>query len=109
MNVGASANGKKATIAVLVLYYGVGHWNSWFGASIYLRESTKYPLQLVMQNIMTILNNNEMATEDMTDAVQVAELMKYALIVIVSFPVMCLYPFIQKHFVKGVMIGAVKG
>jgi len=100
---------SKATIAVLVLYYGVGHWNSWFSASIYLRDPNKYPLQLVMQNIMSALNSSGAAGEGADDAVQVAQLMRYALIVVVSTPIMCVYPFIQKYFVKGVMIGAVKG
>lgn len=99
---------SKATIAVLVLYYGVGHWNSWFSASIYLRTPDKYPLQLVMQNIMSSLTEGA-ASGDADAAAQTAQLMKYALIVVVSMPIMCVYPFIQKYFVKGVMIGAVKG
>lgn len=100
---------SKATIAVLVLYYGVSRWNSWFGASIYLRDPKKYPLQLVMQNILSALNSSGAAGGGADDAVQVAQLMRYALIVVVSTPIMCIYPFIQKYFVKGVMIGAVKG
>lgn len=101
---------SKATIAVMVLYYGVAHWNSWFSASIYLTDSTLYPLQLVMRNIMELLNTNAViAGVEVAEAAQTAELMKYALIVIVSFPILVLYPFLQKYFVKGVMIGAVKG
>lgn len=99
---------SKATIAVLVLYYGVGHWNSWFNASIYLRDVHKYPLQLVMQNIMSALQQGTGGV-DLDNAAQTAQLMKYALIVVVSMPIMCVYPFVQKYFVKGVMIGAVKG
>lgn len=99
---------SKATIAVLVLYYGVSHWNSWFSASIYLRDTNKYPLQLVMQNIMSALQSGVEGVEG-DNAAQVAQLMKYALIVVVSAPIMLVYPFIQKYFVKGVMIGAVKG
>ena len=99
---------SKATIAVLVLYYGVGHWNSWFNASIYLRDVHKYPLQLVMQNIMAALQAGTGGV-DLDSAAETAQLMKYALIVVVSMPIMCVYPFVQKYFVKGVMIGAVKG
>jgi len=99
---------SKATIAVLVLYYGVAHWNSWFNASIYLRDVDKYPLQLVMRNILDALKTGA-ASGDMDGAAETAQLMKYALIVVVSMPIMMIYPFIQKYFVKGVMVGAVKG
>lgn len=102
---------SKATIAVMVLYYGVSHWNSWFSASIYLRDSAKYPLQLVMRNILNSAN----ATSSMTGGVGAdemayyVELIKYALIVVTTTPILILYPFLQKYFVKGVMVGAVKG
>ncbi|MBQ6874786.1 MAG: carbohydrate ABC transporter permease [Lachnospiraceae bacterium] len=98
----------KATIAVLVLYYGVSHWNSWFSASIYLRDANKYPVQLVMRNILSTLTSGVGGVEA-DEAALVAQQMQYALIVVVSLPVMVIYPFIQKYFVKGVMIGAVKG
>lgn len=100
----------KATLAVLVLYYSVSHWNSWFSASIYLRTSSKFPLQLVIRNIL--LNNQ---TQDMlvdvsdTLSPQISLLIKYAVIVVSTLPIMCLYPFIQKYFKKGVVLGAVKG
>lgn len=101
---------SKATLAVMVLYYGVSHWNSWFSASIYLRASDKYPLQLILRNILDTLNTNAQIGGVGTDeAAQVAELMKYALIVVTTAPILVLYPFLQKYFVKGVMIGAVKG
>lgn len=102
---------SKATIAVMVLYYGVGHWNSWFSASIYLQESTKFPLQLVMRNILNSAN----ATSSMTGGVGAdemayyIELIKYALIVVTTTPILILYPFLQKYFTKGVMVGAIKG
>ena len=99
---------SKATLAVLVLYYGVSHWNSWFSASIYLRESKLYPLQLVMRQI---LDSASMAGLEagMDDMAAYTELVKYALIVVTTAPILALYPFLQKYFVKGVMIGAVKG
>ena len=98
------------TIVVLILYYGVGHWNSWFAASIYLQSPEKYPLQLVMRNILNSANINEMmGGVDAGDQARYVELIKYALIVVSTVPILVLYPFLQKYFVKGVMIGAVKG
>ncbi len=100
----------KATLAVMVLYYGVSHWNSWFNASIYLRTPSKYPLQLVLRNILV-----ESQTQDMMQDIgaarspQVQQLIKYALIVTSSIPIILIYPFLQRFFQKGVMLGAVKG
>ena len=98
------------TIAVLVLYYGVAHWTSWFNASIYLSTASKFPLQLVMRNILDTAGANEMMGDVSQDAqASYAELIKYALIVVSTAPILLLYPFLQKYFVKGIMIGAVKG
>ena len=100
----------KATLAVLFLYYGVSHWNSWFPASIYLRDRELYPLQLVAQNILIQSQAGSMsggiAANDMA---QYVELIKYALIVVSTVPILVLYPFLQKYFVKGVMVGSIKG
>ncbi len=98
------------TIAVMVLYYGVGYWNSWFSASIYLQSSNKFPLQLVMRNILNATQVSSMLGGTDTDEMaRLVELIKYALIVISTFPILLLYPFLQKYFVKGMMIGAIKG
>ena len=94
----------KATLAVLVLYYGVGHWNSWFNASIYLRDPDKYPLQLILRNML----DGSIAGMD-EEFAKYVELIKYALIVISTVPILVLYPFLQRYFTKGTMIGAVKG
>ena len=105
-------------IAVMALFYGVGHWNAYYSALLYIRTSDLHPLQLVLRNIL--ISNEQMLlnaqlegdTEAMIAAVQrahMAEAMKYALIFIAAAPMLCAYPFVQKHFVKGVMIGAVKG
>jgi len=101
---------SKATLAVLVLYYAVSHWNSWFTASIYLQTNTKFPLQLVLRDIL-INSQTEDMMGDIQEAMtpQISLLVKYALIVISTLPIMCLYPFIQKYFKKGVILGAVKG
>lgn len=99
-------------IAVITLYYAVAHWNSYFNAFLYLTDDKLYPLQLVLRNILLA---NQMDTAMVTDMEQMeskqglADLIKYALIVVSSLPVLIIYPFIQKYFVKGVMIGSVKG
>lgn len=101
---------SKATIAVLVLYYGVAHWNAWFNASIYLQNSKLYPLQLVVHRILDLTVMSDMITSsDISEMAQAADLIKYALIVVTTVPILVLYPFVQKYFTKGVMIGAVKG
>lgn len=107
---------SKAIIAIMVLYYGVGHWNSYFGALLYMQTESKYPLQLVLRSIL--VQNEAQLNQVITSAAQqeamiarreLTELMKYSLIIISSIPVLVLYPFIQKHFTKGVMLGSVKG
>jgi len=101
---------SKATMAVMVLYYGVSRWNAWFNASIYLQDSDLYPLQLVMQNMFSMaLQMAESTNAGSDEVLQVVELIKYALIVVTTAPIIVLYPFLQKYFVKGVMIGAIKG
>lgn len=107
-----------AIIAVIALYTLVGHWNSYFAALLYLNDDAKFPLQLVLRNILLenqqlkIMETSSLDTKQL-EAIQrramMAETMKYALIFISSLPVLVAYPFVQKYFVKGVMIGAVKG
>ncbi|KRG15451.1 sugar ABC transporter permease [Virgibacillus soli] len=98
-------------IAVMGLFYAVGHWNAFFNALIYLRDQDYYPLQLVLNNILV---QNEVDPEMFIDVESQAaiaglrELLKYSLIVVASIPVLVIYPFVQKHFVKGVMIGSLK-
>jgi len=97
------------TIAVMVLYYGAGHWNSWFSASLYLKDRTLFPLQLVLRDILISSQTSEMlGGVGMDEMAKLTELIKYALIVVATAPILVLYPFLQKFFVKGVMIGAVK-
>ena len=100
----------KPTMVVLVLYYGIGHWNSWFNASIYIRENTKLPIQNILRSIL--IANSDILNSAATERDQInqfAESIKYAAIVITTVPVLFIYPFLQRYFVKGVMIGAVKG
>ncbi len=97
-------------IAVMVLFYAVAHWNEYFSALIYLKDRSRMPLQVILREIL--LQNQELAQGDGTglyEKMMAAETMKYAIIIIASVPVICLYPFVQKHFVKGVMVGAIKG
>lgn len=99
----------KATVAVLVLYYALGHWNDWFGPMIYLQGTPeKYPLQLILRN-MLIDNQNINSASGGDDQFLLFEVIKYVVIVISTVPMLIIYPFIQKYFEKGVMIGGVKG
>lgn len=98
----------KPTIAVLILYYGVGLWNSWFSASIYIKDNTKLPLQNILRSIM-IENSGLSVQEGDVVANSFTETIKYAVVIISTLPILCVYPFLQKYFAKGVMIGAVKG
>lgn len=100
----------KATIAVMVLYYAVSHWNSWFNAAIYLSDRSKYPLQLVMREILIANDVNSMSgTTSSADTEMIAMSIKYASIIVATLPILVVYPFLQKYFVGGVMIGSVKG
>ncbi len=100
-----------ALIAVLTLLYSVAHWNSFFSGLIYLQDYAKYPLQLILRDILLAFKATG-AVDDaktLSEMQRIADLMKYALIFVASFPVMVLYPFLQRYFVKGVMVGAIKG
>jgi len=102
---------SRAVFAVMALYYGVGHWNSWFSASIYIKDRSRYPLQLILREILVKDQATEMmSTSDVNDQfINLRETIKYATIVVATVPILCVYPFIQKYFTKGVMIGAIKG
>ena len=103
---------SKAIIAVLVLYYGVYHWNSYFNAMLYLHDKSIYPLTLFLREILMADQIDPSTVADPELQAKIAEaagVIKYALIVVSMVPVMLVYPFIQKYFVKGVMIGSIKG
>ncbi|GBF78063.1 sugar ABC transporter permease [Paenibacillus sp. 598K] len=96
-------------IAVMVLFYGVWHWNKWFDALLYLRNRDLFPLQLILREILIQNNTDSMMTGvGGGDRMPVAETIKYATIMVATLPILFLYPFLQKYFVKGVMIGAIK-
>ncbi len=96
----------KPTIMVIMLYYAVGHWNAWFRAMIYIRDANKMPLQLLLRDILTRSQLGAMGGN--SDIEDVGTTIKYATILVSTVPILCIYPLIQKHFVQGVMIGAVK-
>lgn len=97
------------TVSIIILYYGVAHWNSWFNASLFLPDSDKWTLQLVARQILLKNDTTNMAAgADQGAALAIGETIKYAVIVITILPILVLYPFLQKFFVKGAMIGAIK-
>lgn len=107
---------STSIIAVMALFFGVGHWNSYFSAMIYLNDDAKYPLQLVLRQILVL---QEMSAQTgsidaatataLNNRAEVAALVKYAVIIVATLPVIVVYPFLQRYFVQGVMIGSVKG
>lgn len=101
---------SKPTLAVIILYYAVAHWNAWFNAMLFLREREDYPLQLILREILLQNNTDEMMYNvNEGNRAAVGETIQYAIIVVATVPILCVYPFLQRYFTKGVMIGAVKG
>ena len=108
----------KPILAVMALYYGVGHWNAYYNALLYIYKKEYFPLQLVLRNILIM---GQMSTADIEYAAteeeveyliyiaHIAQGMKYAIVIVASIPLLIIYPFIQKYFAKGIMIGAIKG
>ncbi|OZB92273.1 carbohydrate ABC transporter permease [Paenibacillus sp. XY044] len=97
-------------MAVMLLYYGVSHWNSWFNAMIYLQDRSLYPLQLVLRELLLLNDASSMATGASGGEVAIiGETLKHATIIVATVPILLVYPFLQKYFVKGALIGAVKG
>lgn len=101
---------SKATIAVIILFSAVAQWNAWFNASMFLQNRGLYPLQLVLRDILIKNDTAQMGREDMESSMAIyKELVKYCTTVVATVPILLIYPFVQKHFVKGVMIGSIKG
>ena len=109
---------SPALIAVMVLFSAVSQWNQWFNALIYLRQQSQWPLQLILRNII-VYSQEMLLQSNIADTIYdgtgkeetmlLLESMKYAVIIVATLPVMCLYPFIQRYFIKGIMIGSIKG
>lgn len=101
---------SKAVIAVMALYYAVGQWNSYFNAMIFLQDETMYPLQLVLKEILIASESTVGGSgETILEQYRLANQLKYVSVIVSSIPVLCLYPFVQKYFAQGVMIGSLKG
>ncbi|MEG0692967.1 MAG: carbohydrate ABC transporter permease, partial [Oscillospiraceae bacterium] len=103
---------SKSIIAIMCLYYAVGHWNSYFNALVYVNSPSLYPLQLILRDILVVgqaIDPETVDPEQLLRMTKIANTIKYGVIIVASVPVMCIYPFVQKHFVKGVMIGSLKG
>ncbi len=96
------------TLSVIFLYYAVAHWNAWFSASIYIKTRTKYPLQIFLREILISNDTQSMMGGYSMDAEFISETLKYATTIVVTIPILIVYPFLQKYFVKGIMIGSVK-
>lgn len=96
----------KATFAVITLYYMVSRWNSWFNAMIYLQDRNKYPLQLFLQEIL--LANSTVVEGSIGDYNRLDQLIKYCTIIVSTVPILCVYPFVQRYFVTGMMLGSIK-
>lgn len=100
----------KPTIAVIFLYYAVAQWNSWFNAMLFLKSRELFPMQLVLREILIQNTTTGMSSTILEgDQPQIAETIKYATVIVATLPILALYPFLQKYFVKGIMIGSVKG
>lgn len=99
----------KATVAVIALFVAVFIWNSWFQASIYLTDRNKWPLQLFLQEILITNSQRNISSGIKASVVAQQTLIKYCTILVATLPILCLYPFLQKYFVKGMMIGSIKG
>lgn len=104
---------SKALLAVMALFYAVGHWNSWFNAMLYLRKRHLYPLQLILREILITNDTSSMQMAqsggDMLNENIYRALIQYSTVIVATVPILCIYPFLQKYFVEGVMIGAIKG
>ncbi|MCL2477904.1 MAG: carbohydrate ABC transporter permease [Treponema sp.] len=97
---------SQAILAVMILYYGIGIWNAWFWASVILRKRELFPLQVILREIL--LQNSALEMVDNGDQEAVSETIKYATIIVATIPVLAIYPFLQKYFAKGVMLGSIK-
>lgn len=100
-----------STMVVIAMFYAVSHWNSWFSASIYLRDRKLFPLQLVLREILiagTLLTNSSSSSMDMSQSFLAEELVKYCTIIVSTVPILCIYPFVQRYFISGIMMGSLK-
>ncbi len=97
-------------VAVMILFYSVAHWNAYFKAMIYLRDRALFPLQLVLREILVASSTDSMMSAGgvVSDRESIGETIKYATIIVATLPILCIYPFLQRYFIKGMMVGAIK-
>lgn len=100
---------SKATVAVIALFVAIAIWNSWFTASIYLQDREKWPLQMFLREILITTSQRSLSSGVRMNTVVQQTLVKYCTIMVATVPILCIYPFVQKYFVKGVMLGSIKG
>lgn len=105
---------STASLMTIGMFYAVGYWNSWFPALIYLRDAEKYPLQLVLRQIVLQNQINDLISQQSGTTIEdttkmVSETVKYAVVMVATIPILCVYPFVQKYFVKGALVGSIKG
>ena len=102
---------STAVIAVIAMYYGVGYWNSWYPALMFIRNKEWWPLQMFLREVLITEQETSQAKDVTTMSAEAfdRELVKYCMVMISTVPILCIYPFLQRYFVKGVMIGAIKG
>lgn len=100
---------SKPILATMVLYYGVSNWNAWFNAMVYLRTRALYPVQLILREILMTSNALSLSGDVSGDIIDISKSVQYATIIVVTLPILLVYPFLQKYFVKGMTAGAVKG
>ena len=96
-------------LAVAFLMYAVGYWNSWFNANIYLKDQAKYPLQLVLRNILITGSNLDTGSASVVDYEMLEKSIKASMVIVSTLPILVIYPFLQKYFVGGIMVGSLKG
>ena len=96
------------SLAVIVLFYAVSYWNAWFYAMVFLRKRELYPLQLILREMLIMSSADSMVDMDINDRTIVSQTIKYATIIVSTLPILVVYPFLQKYFVQGMMVGAVK-
>lgn len=102
---------STAVLAVMILFYAVGHWNSWFNAMLFLQKREMYPLQLILREVLVINDTSKMMSiDDVSNQLDIYRpLVKYCTIVVSTLPILLIYPFLQRYFVSGVMVGSIKG
>lgn len=100
---------SKATVAVIALFVAIAFWNSWFTASIYLQDRDKWPLQMFLREILITTSQRSLDSGVRMNTVVQQTLVKYCTIMVATVPILCIYPFVQRYFVKGVMLGSIKG